>query len=141
MDTFICKRNPEQRYCSQKACQNARKRVWRKQKRASDADYRDNQRQANESWRAGHPDYWRRYRERHPEYKERNRQQQHERDQRRKASRATKGSPLLAKSDALPISTALNTLKSGRYRLIPVTRLDLAKSDALTVEISLITSN
>ncbi len=140
---FICKRNPGQHYCSEQACQKARKRFWRKQKYAGDPDYRDNQRRAEKNWQQHHPDYWCRYRECHPAYTQHNREQQGLRDHGRSGKVYKSDAWLLsnlAKSDALPdTKTAPDTVKSGLYRLIPVTRADLAKSDALTVEISIVT--
>jgi hypothetical protein len=120
------------------SCQAARKRHWRKQKHANDFDYRENQQRANKSWQQRHPDYWRHYRETHPNYTQRNREQQLMRDQRRH-QKVCKSDALslatLAKSDALAMSSPV---KSGIYCLMPVTRHVLAKSDALIVEIALV---
>lgn len=53
--------SPEQRFCSKTDCQRERRRRWQRAKRASDPDYRLNDRAAAEAWRQAHPDYWRRY--------------------------------------------------------------------------------
>ena len=127
---FIPLRNPDQRFCNKRPCQNARKRQWRKQKRSKDPDYRENQRRAQKKSSY----YWNNYRQTHPEYTQRNRNKQKIRDMRRARSELARKSHL-AKSDAL---MANNLIKSGTYRLIP-TYPNLAKSDALTVNISLIT--
>jgi hypothetical protein len=97
-------------------------------RRQTDPEYQDNQSRAQRSWAERHPDYWREYRGRHPEYCERNRALQRERDARR-------GVRVLAKMD---VSTPDLTLPSGTYRLSPVRREDLAKMDAWTVQITVV---
>lgn len=123
---------PEQRYCSAPACQRERRRRWQREKRRSDPDYRENQRQAQRRWAARHRGYWRAYRAEHPEYTAANRAQQLERDRHRREREA---GPVarsgLAKSDA---SSADSRALSGTYRLVPVTR-GLAKMDVWTVEL------
>lgn len=133
----VC-RNPKQHYCNQKECQKRRKNLWRQAKRAQDADYKDNQRQAHQRWQQAHPDYWRQYRKAHPEYANRNRELQRARDQRRTVRQGAHPHPShLAKSDA---TTEKIDLKPGTYRLIPLDGY-LAKSDAYTVKIDLITES
>ena len=39
-----------QRYCGRESCQKARKNAWRRQKYATDADYRANQAQSTKAW-------------------------------------------------------------------------------------------
>lgn len=134
--SFIPCRNPEQYYCGNRACQTARKCLWRKQKH-TDPDYRENQRRANQAWHHRHPGYWKKYRTNHPSYTEHNREQQHSRDQRRKLADLNKASHL-AKSDALPTKMAVT---SGTYHLVPLSHPHLAKSDALMVKISVLTSS
>ena len=54
-----------QRYCSDEECQKARKNAWRRQKYATDPDYRLNQRESTEAWleaNGGTATYHRRYR-------------------------------------------------------------------------------
>jgi hypothetical protein len=63
---------PNQRYCSSTACQLARRRAWQHERLRIDPDYRANQANAQATWRARHPDYWRRYRETHPACRDRN---------------------------------------------------------------------
>ena len=72
--------SPDQKFCSAAECQRERKRRWQEAKRAADADYRDNDAQANRQWRNRHRGYWREYRRKHPQYVTGNRQQQRERD-------------------------------------------------------------
>ena len=123
---------PEQRYCSASACQRERRRRWQREKRHSDPDYRENQRQAQQRWASSHREYWRRYRAEHPEYTAANRAKQRERDRRRREREASPRARVdLAKMDA---STLDSLAFSGTYRLIPVTR-QLAKMDVWTVEL------
>lgn len=119
---------PEQCYCSSPACQRERRRRWQQRRRQTDPEYRDNQARAQRAWGARHPDYWREYRRAHPEYGERNRMLQRERDGRRRER-------VLAKMD---VSTRDSPVPSGTYRLSPVRREDLAKMDAWTVEITVL---
>jgi hypothetical protein len=119
---------PHQCYCPAAACQRERRRRWQQAKRAGDPDYRDNQARAQRAWAGAHPEYWGAYRRAHPQYGERNRARQHERDARRRARR-------LAKMD---VSTPGSPVPSGTYRLSPVPSRALAKMDAWTVEITLL---
>jgi hypothetical protein len=145
--SFIPKRNPYQRYCHQSECQNARKLNWRKQKRVADSDYRENQRRVNQSWQKRHPDYWRTYRQRNPSYAKRNREQTRMRQRKcrllstdEQTVISSDASPLFAKSDALRVENRTNRLiQSGIYRLIPSFHAGFAKSDALLVEIAVVT--
>ena len=130
---------PEQTFCSAAACQRERKRRWQKAKRARDADYRDNDVQANGHWRSQHPDYWREYRRNHPEYVVRNRQRQRERDRARQRNRVPVAPTRdLANEDA---SGRAYPLETGTYRLIPVTGSQLANEDACLVKISLVSGS
>jgi hypothetical protein len=117
--------SPNQCYCALPACQRERRRRWQRARRRDDPAYQENQAQAQRAWAERHPDYWREYRRTHPDYRERNRVQQHERDGRRRE-------PVLAKMDA---STRDSPVPSGTYRLSPVLADGLAKMDAWTVEI------
>lgn len=119
---------PQQCYCAQAPCQRERRRRWQQAKRQSDPDYRDNQARAQRSWRERHAEYWREYRRTHPQYKERNRAQQQRRDGVRRERR-------LAKMDA---STRALRVPSGIYRMVPAAPSNLAKMDAWTVEITLV---
>ena len=111
---------PDQQYCSERACQNARKRAWQQQRRQQDPDYRENQRRAQKRWAARHPDYWRQWREAHPAYQERNRRQQIERNARRQKPATDRNPPsdeaVIAKSDVWTRETGLDP---GTYRVIP----------------------
>ena len=115
----------EQRYCGDPACQRERRRRWKWDKRRADGDYRLNQAVAQRAWAEANADYWRHWRQQHPDYVERNRLQQRERDRRRRVDD-------LAKRNA---SAPVSSVPSGTYRLEPVTAGDLAKRNALTVKI------
>ena len=103
--------NPTQTYCSQPACQRARRRDWQRAKRASDPDYRANDQAAQRAWAQGHPQYWRAWRERHPDYVARNRRTQGARNARRRAA-----VEVIAKEDAW---TRESVLVAGTYRVEP----------------------
>jgi len=106
-------------------------------KRLEDSDYQENHRISNNKWRKRKPSYWREYREAHPDYTELNRKQcRRRKQQKRLLSSGVETVSQFAKSDAL---LDKNILKSGTYSLIPVHAHQFAKSDALTVKISLIT--
>jgi len=122
------RRVPDQRYCSSPACQRTRGRLWRQRKLKDDADYRLNQAKARRAWAKDHADYWRGYRAAHPDYAEQNRVEQRRRDGRRRSER-------LAKIDA--ISGDL-PVRSGTYRILPASGADLAKIDAITVKIEVL---
>jgi len=119
-----------QLYCCQAACQRERRRRWQRNKRRRDEDYRANQTRAQRVWAADHRDYWRKWRAAHAEYTERNRLAQRRRDGDRQVSR-------LAKMDASP---PISPVASGTYRLVPWTGGDLAKKDAWTVELTVIST-
>ena len=121
---------PDQRYCGSPACQRERRRRWQLKRRQSDPDYQENQSRAQRAWGERHPEYWDEYRRRHPQSVERNRVLQRERDRRRRAR-------VLAKMD---VSTRDSPVVSGTYRLSPVPCKDLAKSDAWTVQITVLST-
>lgn len=75
--------HPQQRVCSQLACQSQRRSDYHRQKIDSDPVYQQVCLESPRKWRETHQDYWRKYRQDHPEQVERNRQQQQLRDQKR----------------------------------------------------------
>ena len=128
--------SPDQKFCSADKCQRERKRRWQKAKRAADADYRDNDAQANRQWRSQHPGYWRTYRRKHLQSVIRNRDKQRERDRSRQSkSPLAPVTPNLANEDA---SRFLSPLETGTYRIIPVTVGNLANENACLVKIALL---
>jgi len=120
---------PNQMYCSEPACQRARRRCWQRAKRQNDADYRENQARAQRAWVQRHRDYWRGYRQTHPPYCERNRLAARRRQGERR------GAAQFAKMDA---SRAFSHVPSGTYRLVPAGAAEFAKMDAWIVEMTLI---
>lgn len=125
---------PEQRFCSQPECQRERRRQWKRRKRQSDADYRDNQARAHRTWRERHREYWREYRRLHPRYSERNRQQQRVRNARRGLQ---KGTSEIAKRNAWEAGGGPDF--SGTYVLTPVMEQEpIAKRNAWTVKVTAI---
>ena len=127
----LSKKNPNQKYCGQPECQKARKRLWQKQKMASDPAYRENQRHANNEWLKGNPHYWDQYRQSRPEYTKRNREMSKERMRIRR--QVTSVVHMFAKMDASIVDT---TRLSGYYGLIPLGEM-FAKMDAKIVKINI----
>jgi hypothetical protein len=119
---------PQQGYCSLASCQRERRQRWQQSKLEGDADYRANRLEAQRAWAGRHGDYWREYRAMHPDYTDRNRCEQRRRDRARRSAR-------LATTDA---STSIHPVPSGTYRLLPEADGNLAKKDAWTVKITLI---
>jgi hypothetical protein len=124
-------KNPNQKYCGQPECQKARKRLWQKQKMASDPAYRENQRHANNEWLKNNPHYWDQYRQSRPEYTKRNREMSKERMRIRR--QVISLVHMFAKMDASIVDT---TRLSGYYGLIPLGEM-FAKMDAKIVKINI----
>ena len=122
---------PQQRYCSERACQRTRRRRWQRRKLKADADYRANQAAAQRRWLERHPEYWRQYRQRHPDATARNREQQRERNRRRRMAGTGSSPPAVANMDEY---AGERPVRSGTYRLVPVAAAGVAKRDAYLVE-------
>ena len=116
-------RSKNQRYCGKQECQRARKRMWQKNKMATDPDYRANQRECNKAWQEKNPHYWRDYRNKHPECAQRNRLLQ----------KTRRGRRCVAKMDA---SEKISSIKTGTYWLIP--EKGVAKMDAFAGKVLLV---
>jgi len=135
---FVPRRNvPQQRYCSKRVCQRTRRRRWQREKLTTDADYRVNQAAAQRRWRERHPEYWRRYRRSCPDYTEGNREKQRERNRRRRSGGTGPSPPAIANMDAYATE---RPVRSGTYRLIPVTAPGVAKMDAYVVEMHVLSA-
>ena len=115
-------RGKTQRFCSNKACQRARKAQWQRAKLAMAPEYRANQRDCQPRWQQQHPQYWRQYRQQRADYRERNRLLQQHRDRKRRLRP-------LAKMEALEPVTSI---QPGIYHLIPTVGPHLAKMDVLS---------
>ncbi|MDH4260268.1 MAG: hypothetical protein OEW16_08175 [Gammaproteobacteria bacterium] len=122
---------PHQTYCPAKACQRERRRLWQQAKREGDPDYHDNQIRAQQAWCKQHPEYWAEYRRTHAQYEERNRTQQRTRNARRRRG-------VIAKMD---VCKPDSPVASGTYRLTPVVTGGIAKMDAWTVEIAVLSKH
>jgi hypothetical protein len=124
-------RQKNQRYCSKKVCQRARKAAWQREKMVSDPAYRANQKQSQADWQSSNADYWRRYRVAHPEQAERNRDLQKVRNKRRHSRDVVKMDPsVIAKMDASRSDkSSVGSWLPGSFWLVPV----IAKMDALKV--------
>jgi hypothetical protein len=121
---------PNQRYCSSKSCQLARRRAWQHERMRTDPDYRANQARAQATWRARHPDYWRNYRDTHPACRDRNRALQRERNARRNTGPVAKmGAP-----------SPFKPLASGFYLLCDAVEAGIAKMNAWTVHIAVLSA-
>ena len=95
----ISSRHPEQKYCSRKECQKARKNNWQRRKLSSDEDYRKNQADCQERWVEKHPGYWKQYRKKNPESARRNKEKQRGRNRINRRQPPSK-SPSIANMDA-----------------------------------------
>ena len=122
--------NPQQCYCSNASCQKERRRLWQRDKRGSDPDYRADQARAHKAWLAQHPDYWRQYRQAHPAYVEQNRKQQ-------RVRRAEHVPAAVAKMDS---SSPDSSFKSGTYQLTLIADDTVAKMDVWMAEITVIST-
>ena len=132
----ISPQRPDQHYCSRKGCQRARKRAWHKKKLTEDEAYRRNQHDAQKRWREKRPDYYKEWRENHPEYTRRNREKQRLRNRKKRDKASSGAAPnTIAKMD---VSLPNNNAISGRYKLIPVNGGEVAKMDAIIVELRMI---
>lgn len=115
-----------QRYCSHRGCQRARRARWQREKMVNDPDYQDNQRRCQKEWLSTHSGYWRDYRAKHPEYVKRNRLLQIRRNAKRSKDRLVK---MIAKMDEL------NPSRGKVFRLIPQGGRLIAKMDELIVKL------
>jgi hypothetical protein len=114
-----------QRYCSDKECQRARKRNWQQEKLLSDPDYKANQRDCQKEWHKHHPGYYKQYRKCHPRSCERNRLMQRYRNSLRRRRQK------IATMDAFHPPPVLDP---ALYYLLPV----IAKMDASTQKVLII---
>lgn len=127
------KSNPRvknQRYCSEKDCQKARRARWQRLKMSNDPDYKENQQRCWKRWIRAHPGYYKDYRRRRPDYVRRNRVLQMMRDAKRGNDKVSK---LLAKMDSLRMG--LYSRKGELFRVIAQDDRLLAKMDSLVVKL------
>jgi len=160
-----CPRVKDQEYCGRPKCRRAWKRKWQRQKRAEDAEYRENQARAQKAWRERHPEYSQEYRRRNPAYAEKNRSKQRERNRSRSKALNEHVSRVIAERPPAPMPVCAAEVKnesifleiakmdsiipgnadpiaviSGRYCMIPVVDGSIAKMDSIIVDISTISA-
>lgn len=127
-----CPQVPGQRYCSRKVCQQARKNEWNRKKYSTDPDYREYKQAARERRKENNPNYWKEYRSRRPAYTQNNRDQQQIRNQKRLNHSSE---PVIATPDE---SIPVNSIRTGRYKIIPIRYDMIANPDECIVEITAI---
>ena len=138
ISTTICQncncsyqRNPRvknQKYCSSRSCQNARRNVTNKARTRKNSASRLLQQARNHRWRDAHPahEYQKNYREDHPEYVQRNRQLQKVRNKKRQKHPG----PMIVKTYAL----SPQPLQDGVYTGFEVKNRKIVKTYALTAQ-------
>lgn len=119
-----------QRYCSEKNCQKARRTRWQRLRIGRDPDYQENQQRCHRQWRERYPGYQKDYRIRHPEYVKRNKALQILRDAKRRKDRISR---LLVKMDSL--KRRFYRRDGELFRLIPKDNRLLVKMDSLIVKL------
>ena len=129
-----CPQVPKQEFCSRKECQQARKREWNRNKLASDPEYQEARKDAQQRWQDKNPNYWKEYRAGHSEYTKKNREQQRIRNQKRRQK------PPAAKVVKTDESIPINNVLTGRYKIIPIRADMIVKTDECIVDIIAISS-
>jgi hypothetical protein len=122
------RQSAEQRYCGKAACQQARKKAWRRAKYANDPDYRINQAKSTAAWlerQGGAADYYREYRRRR-------------RQQGRQPGMSDRPDPSPGPNANRDARSDDSPVLSGRYRLVPLCG---ANRDAISVHLSVITDD
>jgi hypothetical protein len=121
----------KQKYCSAKACQQARIRTWKNRKYKQSKRFKTKSLSAQASWRKKRPahEYQREYRSSHPDYEERNRIQQSKRNEKRKKEPRS----LVVKTNAL----VLQPRDDGAYILSKVKKELIVNRNALTLQPSI----
>lgn len=135
ISTFICQHcshacqcNPRiknQKYCSSKACQNARRNLTNKTRASRSSACRSLRQARNKRWRDKFPayEYQKKYREDHPDYVQRNRDLQNKRNK----SRINNPAPMIVKTYAL----SPRPLQDGVYTSFEVKSGKIVKTYAL----------
>lgn len=144
MDTILCchcnkkvQKNPrvkDQRYCSSRPCQQARKNAWERSKLQTDPEYKDSRRQQKLSWYKKTPgdQYQSTYRLTHCDYQQTNRIKQRSRYREKEKDASV---PKIVKTDA---STGKMELEGTLYVLVPYSSFKgkkIVKTDTLMVKI------
>ena len=121
----------KQKYCSSKACQQARIRAWKNREYKQSKRFKTKSLSAQASWRRKRPahEYQRDYRASRPDYEERNRIQQRDRNKKRKKEPRH----LAVKPNAL----VLQPRDDGAYLLSKVKKELIVNRNALTLQPSI----
>jgi hypothetical protein len=127
-------RQKNQRYCSEKKCQQARKSSWQQIKMKSDPVYRANQKQSQADWLSNRSNYWKQYRAAHPEQTARNRALQKVRNQRLRGRSAVKMDGIAKMDASCPVKSSVKSYLPGSFWLVP----SIAKMDAIKVYLHMI---
>jgi hypothetical protein len=122
----------QQKYCGEIACQCARKAAWQRNRKATDPEYCQSQKEAVRQWQQNKPghQYQKQYRIDHQDYVKKNREQQRHRNQKRVRNQSSDS--MIVKMDALTID------KSNLYLMTPVAENDtekIVKMDTLLVQL------
>lgn len=117
-----------QTHCNLEACRRDKKKLWQRQKMASDPEYQANQKDCWKAWLERNPNYWKNYRSNHPKVAEHNRLKQRERNRSRRE---------IAKMDTLD---PVLQVTPGTYYLLPeeAGKRVIAKMDASISKITII---
>lgn len=125
---FPSRHRPQQRVCSRSDCQRQRRANSRRQKLATDVEYRQVVRDSQKQWWDEHPDYQKEHRKANPGLLEKNRQKQHIRDQKRRLARLVRNNLVLnLKHSALEVCLVgpqvhrldRNNLASAQVLILP----------------------
>lgn len=124
-----------QLYCGNRACQQARKNKWEKDKLQKDKSYNTRRKNQKAKWRSNKPcdQYQKQYRESHPQYVITNRDKQRTRNKSRRVLPKASTGQKIVKTDALHPGSLL---PGGLYLLQPYcpgTTEKIVKTDALIV--------
>ena len=131
----VLPRNPrlkkKQKYCSDKECQQARMRTWKKEQYNKNKKYMEKSRTVQKVWRKKYPadQYQRDYREAHPEYVKRNRELQRERNKKRQKNHST----MIVKTHAI----VLQPREDGAYLLTKVKKNMIVNRNTLSLQPSI----
>ena len=138
ISTFTCRhcgksapRNPrikKQKFCSSRACQNARRYTTNKARANKISECRSLRQARNKRWRGTYPahEYQKEYRKKHPEYVNRNRDLQLERNKKRQSE----PTPMIVKTYAL----SPQPLQDGVYTSFEVTNGKIVKTYAFMAQ-------
>ncbi len=147
ISTFICQHcgrrcrcNPRvknQKYCSRKECQQARKNEWEKKNYRTKKKYRESRIKSQQNWRENYPhkDYQKKYRRRRPDYVARCYTKQKESyHERREAERKA-----IEENNVNTDAIFTQPRRGGLYKLIPVDeRKNNVNTDAFIVKMQVL---